>query len=606
MQIARVVCKVRTTKEAIFDYAIGPEILPQVKFGILVLVPFHGRKIEGIIVDLKPASKIENLKPILKIIDCVPVIDEIHYQLAKWMADYYFAPLGKTLFLNVVPTATRTLSKTAEINFTDWNINKNLKKQTPKNCLIFADFISRLEFYRQEAAKTLAGGRSVIILIPDLTMLEFFRFSGAIQLHAGLSKTNRWLLWHKIRTSKKPIIVIGSQSALFAPLANLGLVIVDQEENPSFKNDRQPYFQASKTAIKLGEISKAKVIFGSACPLVESYFRALKKKYTIIKKDFQNRQKILIVDQNFSKNLISPALENGIRSNLAQKKKILLYLERKGEGIKYTCADCSWLFSCPNCNTPLVPDKIKTYCWRCQKKFIPPVKCPLCQGSNLKIVGATTGWLERKISALYPTAKIIKLENSNKVGSLNSNWDIAIVTSYALKFRFPPIGLVGIIDADLSVSFPDFRSTEKTFSKIYKFLKISKAGIIQTHLPHSAHISALAKLNYLNFYQNEIEVRRKFNFPPFVRLIRLLYRNLSREVSVKESQRVAELLKNKFAHDKTVFISDNSPAFFEQKNKNWYWQIIIKLAGKTPDELAGILANLPTLWRVDADPQEMI
>lgn len=601
MQIACVALNIKTSKEAVFDYAILPSDLALIKIGVLVLVPFHNRKILGVIIDLKPRSKILNLKTIIKIVDPTPVIDDEHIKLSLWISKYYLSSFGKTLFLNIPPPAMRSI---ISHNKNDQNDSqKSIKSSSMRGSLVFDDFQARMKIYRRRIYQTLTKNQSVLILIPDLDLLKYFEFPGMIQLHAELNRTERWKNWDKIRSTNRSIVVIGSQSALFAPINNLGLIIIDQEENSTYKNDREPRYFAKDVALQLAKLSGAEVMLGSACPSIESYFQFQNR---LISRDTFIQRSISIVDMNFSKTLISPTLEEQIHQNLSKQIKIVLFLDRKGEGIKFICSDCSWFFSCPSCHTPLIPDKVRSHCWRCQKEFVPPTKCPACCGVNLKITGATTSWLEKRIQKLFPKARLIRLENDSKIDPMRTNWDIAIATSFALKFRFPPISLVGIIDADLALSFPDFRSLTISFTKQYKFLKLAKQGIIQTHLPQSSHIKALARLNYGDFYKDELSVRKKFNFPPICKIIRIIYKNNSREVAEKETQKMSMQLKEVFKNNDKIFISDNSPTFIQQKNKYFYWQIIIKIAGARPKKIEEILLTLGKGWVVDVDPIEML
>ncbi len=247
MQIARVVPKVKTSGEGIFDYSIPPEILPDMKIGILVLVPFHGRKIEGIVIDIKRSSQITRLKPIISLIDTFPVIDKVHTELAKWMADYYITDFSKTLFENIVPPAKRIIKKRDDSTATLQKLSGN---RSPKKYLVVADFQTRLKFYLQAIKKTLARGQQIIILVPDLSLVPYFTRSIKNKisiLHTGLTLTQRWLEWDKIRRGDIDI-VIGSNSALFAPVKNLGLIIIDQEENETYKSGQAPRYHTVKVA----------------------------------------------------------------------------------------------------------------------------------------------------------------------------------------------------------------------------------------------------------------------------------------------------------------------------------------------------------------------
>ena len=399
MQIAQVVPKTKTQKEAIFDYAIPPEILPQVKPGILVEVPFHGRKLPGIVLKLSRFTHLRNnLKKIIKIIDPLPVVDETHIQLAKWMSDYYSVSLGKTLFENVVPPAKKVLdkfilrSKNSTISAGAINVEKE-KKKLPKKYLVMANFQERMAFYLQATQKTIAQKKQVIIIVPDLSVIylftKHFKQSYAI-IHSGLTLKERFLQWHKIRSGKVET-VIGSISALFSPLPNLGLIIIDQEENETYKNDRNPRFHTVKVAEILCKLTAVNLVIGSITPRVETYYQALKNNY-ILKKPFSKMAKPLntIVNMNSERQILSLPLQKEIDQQLSQKQKILLVFNRKGEGQNLSCSDCKWIYLCSQCSLPLIPQSQEAVCFHCEKSFKIPEKCPQCRNAHLKPFGLGT------------------------------------------------------------------------------------------------------------------------------------------------------------------------------------------------------------------------
>ncbi|MGA2667023.1 MAG: primosomal protein N' [Patescibacteria group bacterium] len=613
MQVAQIVVKVRTTKEDIFDYSIPPNLLAIVKIGILVEVNFHGRKVEGIIVSLKRSSKIEKLLPILSITDPNPVVDDIHIRLAFWMSDYYLAPMGKTLFENVVPVAKRSLKIEGE--YSNLQSNYIRPKNPEKNSLAIADFKTRINFYLKMIEKTLAQNRSVIILVPDLSIIKYFTFSrlrgkkfsksDISILHAGLTKTGRWTEWSKIRSGQTKII-IGSLSALFAPAKNLGLIIIDQEENETYKNDRQPRFSAVGVAQKLGDLSGASLILGSVSPRVETYWQANRERYKIFRKAALGKS--TIVNMAFEKGIISHPLEQKITDTLKKNNKILLVLNRKGEGTKFSCPDCGWIAICEKCGLPLIPQKSENVCYHCERSFLKPLFCPKCKSPILKPAGLGTTRLKKILEKLYPKTKIIIIEKDSHQES--QAWNIAIITSYALKLQFPKIGLVGIIDADQTLSLPDFSTTEELFETFYKFLRLGNEKVIQTHLIDHSVIKSLAALDYHQFLRSELSERKNGNFPPFRQLIRLEYQNPDLKIAAEECRQVFELI-NKLNDDSTTQISEPYQPFIQKKRHKFRYQIVIRtknifLKTTLGEKLKMFLKSLPRGWIIDVDPISLL
>jgi len=558
MQIAKVVPKVKTSGEGVFDYSIPPEILPMIRIGILVLVPFHGRKVDGIIIDIKKSSAIPNLKPIISVIDTTPVVDTIHIELARWMSDYYLSPFGKTLFENIVPPAKRTIRKQADIIL---DVQKKSPNQSTKKYLVVADFQTRLKFYLQAIEKTLSRGQQVIILVPDLTLILYFtkylKNKIAI-LHAGLSHTQRWQAWDNVRRGKIDI-VIGSNSALFAPVKNLGLIIVDQEENETYKSAQSPRYHAVRVAEELSRLTAARLVLGSLSPRIETYHEALKKKYLFLKPP--KVPDISIVDMNFERSILSEPLKNQIVEILEKNQKALFVLNRK--------------------NT----------------------------------LGLATSKLEKIIKEKFPGTKIIRIEKPARHASQgdaggdikvfpDTRWDIAIATNFALKSNLPKINLVALIDADQDLNFPDFRSAEKTFQNLYKFLRLGDTGLIQTHLPENPVVCNLAQMDYGHFYLGEIANRQKSGFPPFTSLVLLVYRNIDEKIAKQEVQKVYDSLA--LIRSPLFTILGPSSPFVAQSKNFFYQQIILKFSQNLQEEVKHILIALPKGWSVDRDPYDLI
>ncbi len=608
MQIAKIVPDIKTRDEGVFDYAIPPELLPDIQLGILVEIPFHGRKIEGIVIDIKRTSSIPNLKFIIKVIDSNPVIDDIHIKLSKWMSDYYLEPFSKCLFENIVPVARRSINKKeAWPNNTPRGVlfgeNKSVK------LLVIASFQKRLETYQKAISKMMARNKQTVILVPDLTTISYFThyLTSAISIiHSGLTHTQRYLEWQKIREGKAKI-VIGSNSALFAPVKNLGLIIIDQEENETYKNGQSPRFHAVKVSEKLCELSGANLILGSISPRVVTYYNALKDKYRIIKIPFLRSSgnkglENTIVDMNFEKGIISQPLRDKIDEVLKNRKKIMLVLNRKGEGTKFSCADCGWIALCEKCGLPLIPQKAENVCYNCEKNFSLPTVCPKCRGINLKAYGVGTKRLAKFAQDFWPKAKIIIIDKES--GITKDSFDIAIVTSFALKFSMPKIALTGIIDADQSMNFPDFHSPEKTFANFYKFLKIGEKGILQTHLPQNFVFSALAGMNYEKFFLSELENRRKSSFPPFVKITRLLFRNIDESICRRELDKVFRSLITH--HSSLITFLGPSPCFIKKERNKYRYQIVLKHKTSLPEDVIDTIRSLPKGWIVDVDPVDLL
>lgn len=600
MQIAQIVPKVKTRGTGIFDYSIPPELLVQIKIGLLVQVPFRGRKVNGIILEIKKSSKFDNLKPILKVIDPIPVVDKIHIELAKWMSDYYLTDFAKTLFENIVPPAKRTIKKKTEI---EQESNKiiNINTKSGKNFLVVADFKARLDFYQTAITKTLTQKKQIIILVPDLDFVPFLQEKIKEEIaviSSDLTITKRWKIWDSIRSGQTKI-VIGSNSALFVPAQNLGLIIIEQEENETYKNDQAPRFNALKVAEELSKLTSANLVIGSSSPSIETYFNARKNKY-LYKIKAKTNTCISIVNMTFERSVISEPLKEKIEETLELNKKVMIILDRKGEGARLFCTNCKWLYKCPDCLSPLTPNIDSAHCTNCNRDFSIPAICPLCHKVSLKNIGMTTSKLEKLIHELWPELKTIRVEK-DKNDNIDSDWSIAVATSLALKTQLPEIGLLVILDADQSLNFPGYRTQERNFQNYLKLLQLGKSGLVQTHLPESSIINNLGTLNYENFFNKEIINRQTFDFPPFTKIIRIIYKNLDKFAGQKEADNIYKQV-DRIIKENNLSITLLGPLASRIPKRGYYFNQIILKQTKRSQIIDNYLKSLSKGWIIDVDP----
>lgn len=627
MQYAQVVVNTKTTPgNDIFTYKIPPAELPKIKAGVLVTVPFHGRNLDGIIVDIKrslPANlSPDKLKKITRVLDSEPVVDDIHLELAKWMSKYYLASLGETLFENLVPVAKRQLSEvSSEQSAVSSKSNDKRYAISRKPILLHTDFETRFKLYLKFIRQAIGDKRQAIIVVPDLTYLEFFKKylskNKIAILHSEMTHTERYLAWRDIRDKNIPII-LGSASALFAPVKNLGLIIIDQEESEFYKSEQSPRWHLPRVAEKLAELSGTQLILGSITPSIEKYYQAKKSQFKLIKKSIKKISTKLI-DISNQKQIISYELEEAIGATLKNKGKIILYVNRKGEGRIFSCPDCGHNFLCTQCSTPLIPIKNKLICHHCKNSIKIPTRCPKCKNTNLKISGITTDRIKHIIEKLFPRAKVIALEKEfaesfkMKKQILNTilrQADIIVGTFYLTKSILPRADLVGIICADQSLGLPDFRIQERTFSHLLQIIRLGKSAIIQTFTPEHSVMKSLKNNSYEKFYRNEIKDRHAMNYPPFSKLIRFIYQNSSEKKCQDESKKLARQLKYQISkanlpadrQESNAEILGPAPAFYEKIRARFRYHLILKSKSDwKPDS-----AKIDKGWIIDIDPINML
>lgn len=435
----------------------------------------------------------------------------------------------------------------------------------------------KTEIYLQAIAHTLSQGKTALFLIPEIALTSQTverlrgRFEGQVALvHSRLSEGQRRDTWKKISEGKAPI-VLGARSALFSPLPNLGLIIVDEEHDNAYKqSDEAPTYHARDVAVMRGKLSGATVILGSATPSFESYANAQKGKYelhTLTKRaEKQSLPSLQIIDMNHEKskglNLFSDSLLSSLKAKWELGEQTMLFLNRRGFHSAQFCPKCREAIRCPHCDTSLTYHRGEEIlaCHLCNYTLSPPPRnCPTCgEASPLKYRGAGTEQVERALGALFPSIRTLRLDadTTRHKGSheelfkkfRSGKADVLIGTQMIAKgLHFPSVTLVGILNADTHLQIPDFRSAESTFQLIAQVAGRAGRGelpgevIIQTYMPDLELISIAAKGDFDTFYHKEIESRKAFGFPPFTRLVKLLF-------SAKDEQLIlsyAKELQNK-------------------------------------------------------------
>ncbi len=429
----------------------------------------------------------------------------------------------------------------------------------------------KTEVYLNAIEKVLSAGGSAIYLVPEIALTPqlisriAYRFDeqNIAVLHSGIAEAIRYDQWRQIKRGKINL-VIGTRSALFAPLPNLQLIIVDEEHDASYKQDERLCYHARDLAVLKAKFSKATVILGSATPGLRSYFNAQTNKYRYLelKTRVNNKPlpKVEIIDMKLQKEnlgkapILSPSLISAIEETLSRKEQVLLFLNKRGFDTFIVCADCGHNFRCPNCavslKNHLAENIIKChYCDYSQKSLS---LCPSCKGSRVLNYGVGTQKLEREIEVLFPTARRQRMDSdtTSRKGSQEQiltalgkkEIDILIGTQMITKGHdFPFITLVGVISADTSLNIPDFRASERTFQMLTQVAGRGGRGdapgrvIIQTFNPEHYSLKHAQNHDYKSFYAEEIQFRQALQYPPFGRIINVRLSSANRETLIERA-----------------------------------------------------------------------
>jgi primosomal protein N' (replication factor Y) len=619
MQYVEVAVNAKINKiDQLFTYSIPPQFLPDIKIGILLDVPFGGRKIKGVVVDIKKITdpKIKaKLKPILKIITKFPVISKTQIDLAHWLSNYYFSPIGQVIFFMIPPILKMQTSFTnlpKKINtarqHNTYTIYDNLKNR-------FKNYISLMKYAR-------AKNRQVLALFADLNIATYFTkitqkyFSKeSIALISSQMKNSQKIShWLKINSSNTSI-VIATRSAIFSPFTDLGLIIIDQPENYGYKEEQTLRYHTLQVAKKISELSNCHLIIGSDAPSVESSYLEQKDNYKALKNNTLNKNiAITLVDSNKDKGYISWQLQEEIINNLSKKQKTLILVNKRGDGAYLSCLDCGYIFICPNCNLPLIPYSDATLkCPKCDSAKQTPEQCPKCSGAKLKNTGLGVQKIACELKKIFNSANILTIDKSNKTLDDSQIKNSEIIVGTQKIFEYPQISAysTAIIGIDNTLNFPDYQNTENAFALISKLKNITGHKlIIQTYNFESKFMQFISAKYDQKIINEELEKRKKLFFPPFSQLAKLIYREKDEKICQTETEKIFNELVKKNVKNSLEIIGP-MPCFIVKKRNNFYWQIIIKNKkhrGINDFKIKEILADLPLKkgWRVDIDPLNLL
>ena len=485
----------------------------------------------------------------------------------------------------------------------------------------------KTEVYMELIDKVISQGKTAIMLVPEISLtpqiVDRFvtRFGSDVAiLHSGLSDTEKYDEYRKIMNGKVKIVV-GARSAIFAPLNNIGIIVIDEEHSSTYKQENNPRYHARDVAILRGEYHNCPVILGSATPSLESFARAKKGVYKLL--TLTNRAggghlpKVSIVDMknevkkgNF---ILSVELIDKIKEKILKKEQVILLLNRRGYSSMLTCRDCGNVLKCPNCDISLTYHKSSNTnrCHYCNYSIKNVNKCPVCGSDNMKDYGLGTEKLEEELNKIFK-AKVIRMDmdTTSKKGMHEKiiedfgehKYDILLGTQMIAKgLDFPLVTLVGVINADTSLNVPDFRSAENTFGLLSQVSgragRSDLAGevIIQTYNPEHYSILLAKEHNYLKFYEEEMKNRKVLSYPPFYYITLVNITSRDYELGFVEANKIGDYIRKNVSPDTKVLGPSMASVF--KINNVYHYECIIKY--KFDDKLNNILTKLDEIYKVN-------
>ena len=471
----------------------------------------------------------------------------------------------------------------------------------------------KTEIYLTLIAKCLKEGKSSIFLVPEISltpqMLSQLRArfgKNAAILHSGLSAGERFDEWWRLRTGEAKI-AIGARSAIFAPLENIGVIIVDEEHDSSYFSESSPRYSTFDVAYLRARRNGCKLVLGSATPSTETYRRAKEGEFSLIRLEKRINKRpmpeILIADmrrevRRGNNSAFSYALKEELEKCLAAEKQAILFLNRRGYSQTVICKECGYVAKCEACDVSLTyhKDEDCLKCHYCGLRYGMLSACPDCGGKKLSYAGTGTQRIVAELQKLYPTAKILRMDNDTTSGKeghykilksfSEKKADILVGTQMIAKGHdFPAVTLVGILDADMSLHFSDYRSGERTFQLLTQVAgrsgRANEAGkvVLQTFDPENEVLRFAVRYDYEGFYENEISLRAAMQFPPFSKIVRVL-------VTGEDDQKTIEALRTAYVEleklygeepEKFLFFNKMRAPIKRIQNKHRY-QVLMRLA----------------------------
>ncbi len=615
------------------------------KKGQLVSVPLKKDVVVGVITSTikAPNIKTKKLSPL-----SLPLLPKETLKLMQWLKTYYPSPIG-VIAKQFIPPGLGLLQNNTHsaqlgsvhrantlpiLTVEQQNALKILKK--PDTYLLHGRTGSgKTRIYAELVKQQIKNGRSAIILTPEISLTsqleeEIGKATNAliIIMHSTLSPIQRAERWKLILENKQPMIVIGPRSVIFSPLENIGLIVIDEEHEPAYKQEQAPYYVTARVAAKLRTIHSSILVLASATPLVSDYWLAENRQKPIIRlnelatinQKIMKLKTILVDCHDRSlfprSNYFSHPLINETEKALARGEQVLFYLNRRGTARLIVCGNCDWQAKCLHCDLPLTyhGDTHTLLCHVCGYKTVAPVDCPKCSQPQVKYLSIGTKAVVDEAKRLFPHSRILRFDSdSTKANRLENHYqeikngevDIIIGTQLLAKgLDLPKLSVVGILLADTSLQLPDYNVNERTYQLLSQVIGRVGRGhrdgvaIIQTYRPESDAIKSAINNNWQEFYTREINERQQYIYPPFSHILKLTLERSSISSVEKATKKLISNLPN------NIKIEGPAPAFHEKKGNKYRWQIVIKSNERS--KLLNIISQLPNNCTWDIDPSDLL
>ena len=616
--------------------------------GTIVEIEVGKKRMIGIVIapSIKPSYPTKSISRVL--ID-TPLPTAL-VSLAQWMSVYYGTHLGmvwSTILPRGItkkrrPRPVETRKKLRDrthfvLNESQLSALKEITNMSPGSAILHGVTGSgKTAVYIEAARATLDQGKSVIVLTPEIgltpQLIDDFaaHFNTILTTHSRQTEAERHLTWQAALDATSPHIAIGPRSALFLPLKEVGLIIIDEAHEPSYKQEQSPRYSALRAASVLASHTSAKLILGSATPLVSDYYTASTAKRPIITMPHPavevTKPHITLVDMtkrdSFKRHrFISETLLCNLEETLTNGKQALIFHNRRGSASVTLCENCGWQAGCPRCFVPLTlhADTHQLRCHICGLSDRVPTSCPTCHSVDIIHKGIGTKLIETELRRLFPDKKIARFDgDSSQSESIEANYkelysgaiDIIIGTQVVAKgLDLPHLRSVGIVQADAGLSLPDYSSSERTFQLLAQ--AVGRVGrnhhatniVVQSYQPTHPAISFGLAQDYTGFYHHVLKERQRAHFPPYSFLLKLVCVYKTEAAAIRNAKNLATTLRA-HATDR-VEVLGPTPAFYERVGDTYRWQLVLKSPKR--QDLIDALKCVPTShWQYELDPISLL
>lgn len=646
----------------VFDYLIPEPLHGQVQVGQRVRVPFGRRSVTGMVYALATVPQVAQPRAIEAVVDAEPLLPTSVLELAAFVSQHYVAPLDEVIRA-IVPPRVRVITRRAprartrqskllsraaggvvttppvlepEQQAAEERIAVPLRRHEAATFLLHGVTGSgKTEVYLALLETVLELGGQALVLVPETALTPqavrrfAARFPGRLAvLDSNLTEAERAAEWWRIRRGEADI-VIGPRAAVFAPLPRLQLVVIDEEEASAFKQDRLPRYHAPTVARHLAQDRRAVLVLGSATPSVASYHRAQTGLDRLLELPHRALHRPLppvsIVDMRAEIHALrfsplSQPVQEAIGGALGRGEQAILFLNRRGLATFVLCRDCGAVRQCPHCSVALVYHlgSHQLQCHYCGSTAPVPTRCPACGSRYIKSFGIGTERIEQEVRAVFPQARVLRLDRDVVRGRdaadqvfeqmLRQEADVLVGTQLVAKgLDLPAVTVVGVVNADTSLHFPDYRAAERTFSLLTQVAGRAGRGdrpaqvFIQTYSPEHPAVRHARYHDYRGFYREELEVRRRFRFPPFAEMIVLTYAHRDEQRALQTARAFLEqataTIGLRTLDD--IEVLGPSPAFLYRLKDEFRVEVTVK--GRALDRLREALPQGKG-WTIDVDP----